>query len=264
MSLLWKSWQIVTALTITVLAVFCLLATLQFHRIESDLVRERLGVLAISAQAPFQSAARIGLPLANVRNATAILQRAQTTDPQIVAIHVFAPDGRILHSTDRAAPTSVRSEVLFAVADASGPTWSSQSSDYLFTGKPLRDARGTVVGGIVVVYPTLDLLTSVQAMATKLLSYSLVILLGLTPLAFVILKLGMRGSQRHLDALVASLDGFERKSWREHAGGTLAVTPEGADPGSESAELFRLAEAAEAQYLAGGAALAPFEREDAP
>ncbi len=263
MSLQWKSWQIVTALTVTVLGVFCLLATLQFHRIDNALVTERLGVLATSAQAPFQSAARIGLPLANVRNATAILERAQTTDPQIVAIHVFAPDGRILHSTDRAAPTSVRSEVLFAVADATGPTWSTQASDFLFTGKPLRDARGAAVGGIVVVYPTLDLQTSVQAMATKLFSYSMLILLGLLPLTYVLLRFGLRGSQRHFEAIVAALDDFERRCWRERAGGVCAVEPIEDDEASESAGLSRLAEQAEARYLANGAALASLEREEA-
>lgn len=264
MSLLWRSWQIVTVLVVTVLGVFTLLATLQFQRIETDLVRGRLGVLAASAQAPFQSAARIGLPLANVRNATAILERAQTTDPQIVAIHVFAPDGRILHSTDRDAPTSVRAEVLFAAAGASDAGWSSGSGDLLFTGKPILDARGATVGGIVVVYPTLDLRTAVQAMATKLLFHSVLILLGIAPLTALLLRFGLRRPLRLFAALAAALDGFERDAWRSRAGGAYRPDVDEHDLGYDTGELTRLFHAAEAQYVAHGASLGELEREEAP
>jgi len=264
MSLIWRSWQIVTALVLTVVLVFCLLAILQFHRIESDLVRGRLEVLATSAQAPFQSAARLGLPLEKVRNATAILERAQLTDPQILAIHVFAPDGRILHSTDRDAPSSVRAEVLFTATDRSRAGWSTQTGDLLFTGKPIRDARGSTIGGIVVVYPTLDLRTSVQAMATKLLSYSLLILLCMAPFTALLLRVGLRRPQRLFSAIMATLDGFERDSWRAHAGGAYPHPAETEVSDFDTAELASLVRTAETHYLAGGKALGEFERGGAP
>ena len=263
MALIWRSWQVVTVLVLTVVLVFCLLAILQFHRIESDLVRGRLEVLATSARTPFQSAARLGLPLDKVRNATAILERAQLTDPQIVAIHVFAPDGRILHSTDRDAPTSVRAEVLFAATGRPSAGWSTRAGDLLFTGEPIRDARGGAIGGIVVVYPTLDLRTSVEAMATKLLAHSLLVVIGMAPLTALLLGLGLRRPQRLFTAIMATLDGFERDSWRAGAGGTYAPPADAQTADFDTAELASLARTAETHYLAGGKALGEFEREGA-
>jgi len=260
MSLFWRSWQIVTTLIVVVLGVLCVLAALQFNRIESDLIRGRLAVLAESAHAPFQSAARLGLPLANVRNATAIIERSRITDPQIAAIHVFDPVGTIVHSSESDTPTSVRSEVLFALSAASGPTWNAEASDFMFTGKQITDVAGKAVGGIVVVYPRIDLLTSIQAMVTKLLLYSIMILLIMSPIAAIVLRVGLRRPIGMFSTLLVVLDGFERDAWRRQAGSSHDLDHVEKGLGFDAAELTRLTNAAEANYTAGGKELSAIEQ----
>ncbi len=262
MSLFWRSWQIVTALVFIVLGVLCVLAALQFNRIESNLVRGRLAVLAETAQAPFQSAARLGLPLTNVRNATAILERSRITDPQIAAIHVFDPLGTIIHSSESDTPTSVRSEVLFALSATSDSTWDTEASDFIFTGKQITDASGTAVGGIAVVYPKIDLLTSIQAMVTKLLLYSVIILLVMSAVAAVVLRVGLRQPIRSFTALLGVLDSFERDSWRRQAGSTHEMVHDDTGLGFDTSDLARLAHAAEERYVDGGRELATFEEDE--
>lgn len=100
MSLFWRTWGLVVLLVSVVLAALVLLSTVQFNAILSGFVQGRLAVLVQSAQLSFRSATNLGLSLASVRNGPAILERARQTDPQIAAIHVFDPQGRILLSTD--------------------------------------------------------------------------------------------------------------------------------------------------------------------
>src|SRR3546814_1835454 len=96
MALFWRIWAAVTLVNLAVLTIFVGLATLQFGNINSDLVGERLVVLADLTAAPFEAAAKIGLPLSTVRNADALLERARQTDGAILAIHVFDAAGRIV------------------------------------------------------------------------------------------------------------------------------------------------------------------------
>src|SRR3546814_3890200 len=99
MALFWRIWAAVTLVNLAVLTIFVGLATLQFGNINSDLVGERLVVLADLTAAPFEAAAKIGLPLSTVRNADALLEGARQIDGAILAIHVFDAAGRIVHST---------------------------------------------------------------------------------------------------------------------------------------------------------------------
>src|SRR5690606_11632071 len=96
MALFWRLWAAVTLVNVVVLAVFVALATLQFGEIHGQLLGERLTVLADRAAEPFESAAKIGLPLSTVRTADALLERARQADETITAIHVFDIAGNIV------------------------------------------------------------------------------------------------------------------------------------------------------------------------
>src|SRR3546814_11426479 len=119
MALCWRIWAAVTLVNLAVLTIFVGLATLQFGNINSDLVGERLVVLADLTAAPFEAAAKIGLPPSTVRNADALLERPRQTDGAILAIHVFDADGRIVHPTADPATAALPAEQL-AVRLASG------------------------------------------------------------------------------------------------------------------------------------------------
>src|SRR3546814_18120582 len=83
MALFWRIWAAVTLVNLAVLTIFVGLATLQFGNINSDLVGERLVVLADLTAAPFEAAAKIGLPLSTVRNADALLARARSEERRV-------------------------------------------------------------------------------------------------------------------------------------------------------------------------------------
>jgi hypothetical protein len=259
MSLFWRSWLIVSVLIVVVLGALSILAALQFNRIESNLIRGRLAVLATTVQAPFQSAVRLGLPLASVRSAAAILERPRITDPQIAAIHVFEPTGRIIHSSETDPPTSVRAEVLFAISDANQSAWSVDAGDFIFTGMKINNAAGATVGGVVVAYPKIDLLKSVQAMIARLLLYSALTLGLMSVVALALLRFGLAEPIAFFAAVDETLDGFERDFWRRPAAGAYVSSPHESGLGFDTQEIARLLHEAEESYLRGGQELAALE-----
>ena len=89
MSILWRSWLTFTIIIATVLVLLTILSTLQFDSVLSNLIRQRLSVIAQTTSASFRPVAEMGLPISMMRNASKILQRAGQTDPQISSVHVF-------------------------------------------------------------------------------------------------------------------------------------------------------------------------------
>src|SRR3546814_12525361 len=99
MALFWRIWAAVPLVSFAVLTIFVGLATLQFGNINSDLVGQRLVVLADLTAAPFEPAAKIGLPLSTARNADARLDGERQTVGVILSTPVFAPPGTSDHPT---------------------------------------------------------------------------------------------------------------------------------------------------------------------
>ena len=107
MSILWRSWITFTAIIATVLIVLAALSSLQHNALYSDLIRQRLSVVAQTTADSFRSVVNLGLPISMVRNAREVLVRAQRTDPRITAIHAFNPTGIIVQTTDPNDPGDV-------------------------------------------------------------------------------------------------------------------------------------------------------------
>ena len=134
MSILWRSWITFTAIIATVLIVLALLSCLQHNALFSNLIRQRLSVVAQTTADSFQPVVNLGLPISMVRNAREILVRAQQTDSRITAIHAFNPTGIIVQTTGPDDPSHVPDEVTLAQSLADSGEWSVESDTELFSG----------------------------------------------------------------------------------------------------------------------------------
>jgi len=227
MALFWRIWLAISAINLLILAIFVGLATLQFATIQSRLVGERLEVIAGHAAGPFEAAARLGLPLGGVRNASGLLLRIQQTDADISAIHVFAPDGAILHSTDPAPPPRFPPGAIAARSMAAAGSWAGNDRGEPFGGAEIRDTSGRSVGGVLVLYPAAPSVTRIRAMGSELMVSALVILVLATGLGGALIRAGLRREFRGFEALEAAIHGFERDAWRSAAGAPPATPPGG-------------------------------------
>lgn len=256
MALFRRIWIAVSVVNLAVLALFVLLSTLQFDSINSSLVGERLGVLAARTSAPFVAAARIGLPLATVRNAEALLERARQTDDAISAIHVFDADGTIVHSTDKAADPTIPAEANGARSAAGGKRWHIETTAGFYSGVDVANARGERVGGVLVVYPARLSVTRTRAMLEELGIAAIAVVLVSAALSALLLRIGLSRQIATFESIEDQISGFERGAWRSAAGASAAPDRPG--------DLRALLDAAEARYRREGHALAAADSRGGP
>jgi hypothetical protein len=258
-SVFWRSWATVCVLVAIVVTILGGLVTLQYEATLSQLIQGRLAVLAQTSHGSFSAALSLGLPLPAVRNAPAILERVRQTDPDILAVHVFAPDGRILHSTDPGHLTSVRSEVLFASSAADGESFHVETAEFLLSGALLADSASHFVGGLVIVYPRAELAIPVRAMMARLAVFAAAVLMMVGLLAGVVLRFGLREHVRVYDGLELAFAALERRAWRRAAGGSDPLPEPVRGLGIDTGELTRMLQEADARYVTAGSELAALE-----
>jgi hypothetical protein len=256
-ALFWRIWAAVTLVNFAVLTIFVGLATLQFGSINSGLVGERLVVLAGRTAAPFEAAAKIGLPLSSVRNAGALLERARQTDAAILAIHVFDAAGQIVHSTATPAPAAIPPEAAAARTDAGRAPWHRETAEGFLSSIDIASRDGISAGGILIVYPGGGNVTQIRAMAAELALVAVTVLLAAAALGALLLRLGLGRQIRLFEAIDSAVAGFERGAWRSAAGRPAPIAKD------EAGELHSLLEAAETRYRAAGRALSA-TRDGAP
>lgn len=208
MSILWRSWITFTAIIATVLIVLAVLSTLQHNALYSNLIRQRLSVVAQTTADSFQSVVNLGLPISMVRNARELLTRAQQTDHRIIAIHAFNPTGIIVQTTDPDDPSDVPKEVQLAQSLADGSEWSVESDTELFSGISISNAAGTTVGNIVVVYPKSEFEAHTAAVVRHIATTTIILLVIFSVAAWLLLRLRLSGAIHglsRLDGLLAAL-----------------------------------------------------------
>jgi hypothetical protein len=249
MALFWRVWAAVSLVNVFVMTVLVGLAALQFASINTTLVGERLAVFASRTVAPFAASARLGLPLSSVRNASAILERARQTDQDIVALHVFDADGKVIHSTARPAPDAIPAAAAQARRTARGAPWYRETTEGFVGGVDVAGADGQSVGGILVVYPSNGHLTQVRSMIVELAEGAAAALLVAALVGTVALRYGLARPIREFEAADSTYRDFERSAWRRGAG--LEWTP----PDDGAASLGDALRAAAARYRATGQAL---------
>ncbi len=224
MSILWRSWLAFTVVIAVVLGVLATLAVLQHNAILSDLIRQRLTVVAQTTAASFRSVVDLGLPLSMMRNADRVLAHGLEIDPTITAIHVFNPSGIVVYSSDAEKPGSVSREVLRAQQLAEGRAWSVETADDLDSGYTVTNRGGQKVGGVVVIYPKGDFDTLRRDMAVRTAILAGGLLVVFSAIAFLILRLRLAGAINGLNRLQHLL-----KSLREGTKPGGGRTPGGHD-----------------------------------
>jgi predicted MFS family arabinose efflux permease len=208
MSILWRSWITFTGIIATVLIVLALLASLQHNALYSNLIRQRLSVVAQTTADSFQSVVTLGLPISMVRNARQVLARAQQTDPRIIAIHAFNPTGTIVQTTDPDNPSDVPDEVKLAQTLADGGKWSVESDTELYSGVSILNVAGTTVANIVVVYPKEEFVARTAAVVKHIATITLGLLIIFSAAAYLLLRLRLSGAIRglaRLDRLLSTI-----------------------------------------------------------
>ena len=248
----WRIWIAVVLVTLAVLAVFVLLATLQFQNINAGLTGDRLTVLADRTAGPFKAPAKIGLPLSSVRNADALLERARQTDRQIIAVHVYDSGGKIVHSTMSRAPDGIPAPALSAMQSADGGRWQISNGQTFISGVNIPDMVGRTAGGVMVVYPTSGHLTQVRAMAAELGFAALGGLIVVAMVGAVLLRLLLGRMFRNFQKIEDDITEFERNAWRSAAGSVISENGDSTDP----EKLGNLLSQAEAAYRNAGKDLA--------
>jgi hypothetical protein len=254
--------MLVVLLVSVVLAALVLLSTVQFSAILSGFVQGRLAVLVQSAQGSFRSATSLGLPLSSVRNGRAILERVRQVSPQIAAIHVFDPTGRIIFSTDTSPAASLQATAMKVHGASKGGPWRAETNDYLLSGMPIPDAtRKRSIGGVVIVYPKAGLQTTVRAMAASLALYAVAVTLLVGALGVFILRVGLHRLITVFAGIQATFRAFERREWRHAAGGTSAMPAPVVGAGIDTRSLPDLFDTAERQYVFAGQELAALDED---
>jgi hypothetical protein len=213
MAILWRVWATLAGVILAVLMVFLALSTFQFSRVHSSLVGERLVVLADQSAAPFEAAARLGLPVSDVRNATGILERVRQTDDRITAIYVFDDAGKIVHATgagsvDALSVTAIRAR---ATGDRE---WYGEVESGFVAGVNFAGPTAKMAGGIAILYPRSASTTRVWAMAAELSVAAFGILLVSALAAGLLLRVGLGRTIASFDRLDGEIAEFERDSWR--------------------------------------------------
>jgi len=214
MAVLWRVWATALGVILAVLIVFLMLSIFQFSRANSELVGERLVVLADRMAAPFEAAAKIGLPVADVRNATGLLERAKQTDQRISAIYVFDGAGRTVHASDGSPPDT--SDMTAIRARANGEReWHGEIDAGFVAGVNFVGPGGIPAGGIGILYPRAGHTTSIRAMAAELsvAAVGILCLSGIT--AGLLLRLSLQQTISAFDRVELEIAAFERDSWRE-------------------------------------------------
>ena len=148
-----RSWLTLPLIIAVVQAVLALLAILQFNALFSDLLRQRIAVIAQTTATSFKPIVNLGLPLSMMRNGNAIVARALAMDSEISAVHVFNPTGAIVYTTSKPRLQSVARDVLRTMQFSDDVKWSVETDDKLFSGFNVVGPDGKASGAVIVAYP---------------------------------------------------------------------------------------------------------------
>lgn len=201
--MLLRTWLIVATVIGIVQVVLTVLAIFQHNAIYSELLRQRVSVIAQTIVASYKPITDLGLPISMIRNGDEIVSRAREMDPEIAAAHAFNPSGVIVHSTVVPRPTAVPPDVLRQMRLAKGDIWSAETDAALFSGRNVVTSRGETVGAVVVVYPK-DRLDAASRKIRQTVSRSAAQLWVLfSVLALVLLRLILAAPRRALQRVEA-------------------------------------------------------------
>nr|WP_246805085.1 MFS transporter [Mesorhizobium mediterraneum] len=201
-----RSWITFSVVIALLQAVVGLLSVLQHNAVLSDLLRQRISVIAQTTATSFKPIIDLGLPISMIRNGDAIVARALETDDEVKAVHALNPSGIIVYSTDASRPKEVPREVLQAMQFSKDVKWSTETGEQIYSGFNVVGRDGATSGAVLVAYPKDRLEAASQAIMRKVVRNALVIWAAFSALSYVLLSLLLATPQRRL----ARLEGVAR------------------------------------------------------
>jgi hypothetical protein len=217
-----RIWLALTAVMAIVLATLSILAVLQHDATLSNLIRQRLSVVVGSTAAPFRSVVELGLPVSMMRNATELLLRARETDPLIKAVHLINPSGIVVDSTLPGDVEPMPREIVRALVDSADGRWTAETDTDLISGYSILDEGGSPVGGVVALYPTIELESRSSAIRQRMGLFSAILLVLFSVVSYVALRVRMRGPISELRRIEKQLDGSDEKAPAEASAATAS------------------------------------------
>ena len=206
MAVFLRLWAVAVATLALVLALFVGLAILNFNQIQTDLLSGRLAVLAEMTAEPFEAAARIGLPLASVRNSAALLERARQSDDAIAGVYVIDADGAVIRATGGAG-------LQMPARRAEDTRWNWSDGAHLFSAVQIVGAAGHPLGAVVVEIDRRESTILVRAMAAELLTSALAIWAVMSALSGAGIWLWLRPQIAAFSSAEAQIEAFEQDVW---------------------------------------------------
>ncbi|MGR3323227.1 MAG: MFS transporter [Pseudooceanicola sp.] len=223
------------------LLAFIALAVLQFNQINSEMEREKVGILASRVAAPFEAAATIGLPLSSVRNAGVLLERARQLDTAIEGVFLFGSDGALLKSATSPGVDSAALGASLRKPAGTVRTWSGDTSQGYYAGVRLLSPDDDLVGGIAIAYSGRKGASQSWSIVGKLLLSGLIFAIVAAPLIWLALLRALSGVVSSYDEIDRELGQVERASW-------LRSDPAGPAHRQDGSPLFGKLFRAEARY----------------
>lgn len=196
-----RSWIVTTIVIAITQAVLAILMILQHDAIYSQLLRQRVAVIAQTTAETFRPILDLGLPISMLRDGDKILARGIEIDPSILAIHAVNPSGIVAYTTG-SKPAVVADDVLATMRFADSDVWGHETSDMIYSGFSIRKAVGGPSSGAVVVEYPHDRLDAASQNITRItLRGALFILLATSALAFALIYLVLERPRRRLAEL---------------------------------------------------------------
>lgn len=203
--MLLRSWLAFSIVIAIVQAVLGLLAVLQHNAVFSDLLRQRISVIAQTTATSFKPIVDLGLPIAMIRSGNAIIARPLEMDPEIRAVHAINPSGYIVYTTDASRPKSVPREVMQAMELSGSIKWSTETSEDIYSGFNVAGRDGGAVGAVVVVYPKDRLEAASRTILAETIRTALAIWAVFSALSYLALRLLLAAPQRTISRLETAL-----------------------------------------------------------
>ena len=220
-----RSWIALTAVIAVVQGVLALLLILQHDAIYSDLLRQRVSVVAQTTATAFRPIIDLGLPISMIRGGDKIVARALDTDPEIRSVQAINPSGLVVYTTGQ-RPATIGPEVLQAMRLAEEIRWSTETADAIHSGFNIVGRDGAMAGAVVVTYPKDRLNSASRAIVRTTIRAAALGWAAASAMAFLLLHLLLAAQQRSIARLAAFAGGGARDPGPMHPHRNALFDPE--------------------------------------
>ena len=203
MTFLARVWLAITIVLAIVTAIFTILAKLQHEAVYSQLLRQRLSVIATATATPFRSVSQMGMDVQTVRNAQELLNRAWQSDPKISNILLFDASGKVVFSVKGGDVPFSAHEMSRAIEDERDGKWGLETPTALVGGATILNENDEPAGGLAVIYPLNELRAHSSLVGAKILKAALALLAAFSIIAYIMLRYRLRPAIRSLDDIAS-------------------------------------------------------------